>query len=98
MSTWPGVSACSCSNLPWEVGDLGDVEQLVGVGLEEEEGGDLDLVADRFVNVVADCVREFLALLPEPGVLLGEGLAGGFFGGGVVEIGRKDDIGRDAPG
>jgi hypothetical protein len=73
------------------VGDVGEEEEFIGVAGEVEEGLDFDLVLDDFVDVVGDDVGEFLAFFPEPGVVLGEGAAGGLVVGGPVEVAGDGD-------
>ena len=80
-----------------EVGDVGHEEQLVGVGLQEDKAADFHLVFDLLIDVVGDEVGKFLLFFPEPGELLAERAAFGFFGAGPVKIAFDDHIGLDLP-
>jgi len=80
-----------------EVGNVSEIEQFVGIGLQKKIAADFDLVADDGIDVIRNRMREALPFFPEPGKLLGERFSLGLIGAGIIEIAFDDGVGADGP-
>ena len=80
-----------------QIWDRGEQKQFVGISPQEKIRADLYLVGDLLINVIADHMRQFLTLLPEPGILLGQRIALRRCVPGIVEVTLNGEIIFNAP-